>query len=613
MRLPPSDIQILLPVWGERYTRDFLDFSLPSLMAPGNLPGISRLGRCTFVLLAPVKDVETIVRSSLWALLLDCCSVRVKYIDDLISQSSSTVLTLAYTLAIREAGERALDTCFIPLVADYILSDGSLLAVVERVFAGASGVLAGNFQVAREIAFPCLEKSKNSAGILAIPPRELVELSLGALHQTTLTEIVNESQAVSPATNRIFWRVDDHCLVGRFFLMHMIAIRPETLDFIIAAPSDYSLIPELCPSGKIIRMTDSDDYFVVECQPRSSGTQETATLRIEPRQFAKALADWATATHRDNAKHVLVFHAGVPPPYLAEAIAASDAFVTEVEANSAASSMPFRDHPLWRRALDYHLTTAKMEPDLSRLGAITGDISLEGRRDVASRLRLALLGRAPYFRPWHPRWADVRMLKLSLAAASGNVAVVSDASARVRAWLDKVAIERGGRSTIHIRLGDLPHEASTHAKRVGSQFDCLLFISDQASSGLADTVLRLASLVRPDGAIILAIGRFFFETEYQLTSVFVPGDLVLTDGNLPIERTACVTASAWRIAIQTAMMQYARKSTRPTDFRTLFWVVAAGGLAAISMFSNIAAVMRRKPSKRARFSSVIFKSSKAES
>jgi hypothetical protein len=171
MRLPPSDIQVLLPVWGERYTRDFLDFSLPSLMAPGNLPGISRLGRCTFVLLAPVKDVEIIVRSSLWAVLLDCCSVRIKYIDDLVSQSSSTVLTLAYTLAIREAGEQALDTCFIPLVADYILSDGSLLAVVERVFAGASGVLAGNFQVAGEIAFPCLEKKKNSSGILAIPPR----------------------------------------------------------------------------------------------------------------------------------------------------------------------------------------------------------------------------------------------------------------------------------------------------------------------------------------------------------------------------------------------------------------------------------------------------------
>ena len=268
MRPPPGDIQILLPVWGERYTRDFLEFSLPSLLAPGNLPGLSKFGQCTFVLFAPARDAEVIGKNSLWPLLCACCSVRIRYIDDLVSQSSSTVLTLAYTWAIREAGVRALDTCFVLLVADYVVSDGSLSAVVERVFAGASGVLAGNFQVVSEVVRPWLEKRKNDAGVLAIPSRTLVELSLKALHRTTLTDIVHEGQFLKAETNRLFWRVDDRCMVGRFFLMHMIAIRPEISDFIIAAPSDYSFIPELCPSGNITHITDSDDYFVVECQPQ---------------------------------------------------------------------------------------------------------------------------------------------------------------------------------------------------------------------------------------------------------------------------------------------------------------------------------------------------------
>src|SRR5882757_2267479 len=126
MRLPPQNIEILLPVWGERYTRDFLELCLPSLMAPGNLPALSKLGRCTFVLLAPARDAEVIERNSLWNALSDGCSVRIERIDDLISQSSSTVLTLAYALAIRQTGERALDTCFVLLVADYVFSDGSL-------------------------------------------------------------------------------------------------------------------------------------------------------------------------------------------------------------------------------------------------------------------------------------------------------------------------------------------------------------------------------------------------------------------------------------------------------------------------------------------------------
>ena len=186
MRPPPGEIQILLPVWGERYTRDFLELSLPSLMAPGNLPALSKLGRCTFVLLAPARDAEVIRKSSLWALLRTYCAVRIKYIDDLVSQSSSTVLTLAYARTIREAEQRALDTCFVLLVADYVVSDGSLLAVVKRIFAGADGVLAGNFQVASEVALPCLESRKDDAGVLAVPSRALVELSLKSLHPTTL-------------------------------------------------------------------------------------------------------------------------------------------------------------------------------------------------------------------------------------------------------------------------------------------------------------------------------------------------------------------------------------------------------------------------------------------
>src|SRR5882757_9353376 len=193
MRLPPQNIEILLPVWGERYTRDFLELCLPSLMAPGNLPALSKLGRCTFVLLAPARDAGMIERNPLWALLQACCAVRVQHIDDLISRSSSTVLTLAYASAIRGAGQRALDTCFILLVADYVMADGSLGAVVARIVGGASGVLAGNFQVDREIALPWLEQRKNDAGVLAMASRSLVELSLQALHRVTLANIVNQS------------------------------------------------------------------------------------------------------------------------------------------------------------------------------------------------------------------------------------------------------------------------------------------------------------------------------------------------------------------------------------------------------------------------------------
>ena len=57
-------------------------------------------------------------------------------------------------------------------------------------------------------------------------------------------------------------------MLGRFYLMHMLCVRPEVTDFIIGSSCDYSFIPEMCPSGNVDAITDSDEYLVIEMQPR---------------------------------------------------------------------------------------------------------------------------------------------------------------------------------------------------------------------------------------------------------------------------------------------------------------------------------------------------------
>jgi hypothetical protein len=604
MRLPPNNIQILLPVWGARYTRDFLDLCLPSLLAPGNIPALSKLAPCTLVLLVTVRDAATIRQSPLWDLLQRYCEVRVEAIDDFVSESASTVLTLGYTLAIRTAGHRAIDTCFVPLVADYVLSDGSLLSVVERIFAGASGVLAGNFQVEREKAVAKLEGYKNDAGVLAVTSQALVELSLGALHQTTLAEVVDAGSRYYPQINRLFWRVDERCMVGRFFLMHMIAIRPETSDFIVAAPSDYSLIPELCPSGNIVRMTDSDDYLAVECQPRGHRVPTPTGQRLEPRSVAGGLALWATSIHRENAGHALVFHSGSPSSRLAETVAVSGAFVSRVDALGAKTAMPFRHHPLWLRALDHHAATALAEQDPAWLAEITADPSIVSATGLSgvSRLREIVLGRAPYFRPWHPRWLDARALKQSLAAvvSSGRVAVVADVPARVRLWLERTALAEGAVSVTRVGYGNIPSDAGEPA------FDCCLFLSpDLVSAELSTTLSRLAPLVKPGGAIVLGIGRIFSDTVEAPLSIVPPAELIIADGRMALERTDGVAGEPRRLAVQRTMMEFARKLSGPSSIASFLSFAMATGLASISLCYNRAAV-RHGATMVPRFTSLFF-------
>ena len=50
-RSPPTAIKVLMPVWGLRYTRQFLEFCLPTMLAPGNVPALAQALPCTFVVM----------------------------------------------------------------------------------------------------------------------------------------------------------------------------------------------------------------------------------------------------------------------------------------------------------------------------------------------------------------------------------------------------------------------------------------------------------------------------------------------------------------------------------------------------------------------------------
>ena len=60
LRPPPRAVRLLLPVWGYRYVRQFLEFSLPTMLAAGNVPALAKALPCTFVLLTSADDAKRI-------------------------------------------------------------------------------------------------------------------------------------------------------------------------------------------------------------------------------------------------------------------------------------------------------------------------------------------------------------------------------------------------------------------------------------------------------------------------------------------------------------------------------------------------------------------------
>lgn len=511
-RGPVKQIRLLLPVWGEQFIGQFLRVSMPTLLAPGNLPAVAAALPCTLVFLTNTEGAELMRGHPATAYLQSICDVEFDIIDDLItSDNYSTTLTLAYARAIRATGEMMLDTCFFFLISDYIMADGSLANVLARIRAGHSGVLAGNFQVVEEAAKERLfEKFETGEPSISIAPRDLMNWALNYLHPMTLANTVNFPMYCSAHSNRLFWQVDDNTLIGRFYLIHMIAIRPEIVDFQISSSCDYSFVPEMCPSGNVHIVTDSDEYLVVEMQKRSHEGKFIHLGATAQTDLIASLREWTTERHRKNAHSAVVFHAAELPKNLPLVITESEEFIEAIEA-SLPPPQPFRDHPYWIGAIAAHRRESwKKAQRLKKTGAEADFDDIEAPKatyhDRLYKLRDVFFGRPPRVRPWHPRAPDYAMIeKLAMkyidAKGEGRTLILSGTAELLEGWL-----QSSHRTSDSVGIhGLLRSDAENHKKLIGRYDGCLLVMHANELNLLPRLLDVVSSLLSPGNHLLIFV------------------------------------------------------------------------------------------------------------
>ena len=389
--------RLLLPIWGRRFVRQFLDLALPSWLAPGNLPALAADGSAKVIFLTTASDRDYLRRQPEWRALTDIVRVGFCLIDDLIVPGNhATIQTLAWERAIRRYGERLTEIEFMLMLSDALLADGTLRAVAQALRDGARGVMLGGLQVVYE------DVAKRPAPSLA--PRALVQWGLQHLHPSLAASFVNQAAdgaAISHSAhpNHFFWRIDDATVIARYFLIYMIGVRPETAAFEISASNDLGFPSEFCPSGNIRVIDDSDQGLFVECAPRS---HEAVLLASGPHAFddlVASLAGWTTAQHRRFSDTRVIFHGGEKPDPAHPVLHDSDAFIARLTAALPAQTQPHRNHPYWAAAFNAFVL------ERSR----TASSSTTQGRGLARRLLWALLGQPPTVRIWHPLWHDFRL------------------------------------------------------------------------------------------------------------------------------------------------------------------------------------------------------------
>ena len=491
---------------GPPFRRQFLEFCLPTLLAPGNVPALAKALPCRFVLMTSVNDVGTIQMHPAWLHLSRICETEIHLIDDLITDGNhSATITLAYARVVRETGGAMRDTCFIFLVSDYIVADGALGNVLARVQDGASGVLAGNFQIIAEEAIPLLRHRIDPASAyISLEPRELMQWSLAHLHPATVANIVNARLSHNAHTNRLFWRVDQNTLLGRFYLMHMIAIRPEITDFVVGASCDYSFIPEMCPSGNVTTLTDSDDYLVVEMQPRDHEHRWLRWGPLEEKHLADSLSEWTTQQHRENVATTLVFHAEAVPAEIGAVRAQADAMIERIDRLMAPVPQPYRHHHYWIGSIAAHRAARSQALSNADWRFLLGEPPDRGGGLTALlwRMRFAAFGSPPQVTAWHPRWPDYRLpleYLQKLTPTNGRVLVVADRPAVFGRWL--ATVSKDVFSLEAARLLELTHREYTP---LIDSFDVgMLFLREGELEEGDAFVERIGPLLKPGGHLMI--------------------------------------------------------------------------------------------------------------
>ena len=511
-RPPLKKIRCLLPIWGFSYVKNFLEVALPTWLADGNLPAVSRMVQTEFVFLTSREDELYLRAHPGFKRISAICETKVHFVDHLITGNNySTTITLAYAEAIRATGDDMQDTCFLFLVSDYIVANRSFRTVVERVRAGRNGVLVGNFQVVEEEALPWLtDLLQANPTVLQIDARKLMKWGLSHLHPATIANTVNYPLIHNDHTNRLFWRVDNQTLIGRFFLMHMIAIRPELREFVIGSSCDYSFIPEMCPSNNVEIITDSDDYLVVELQPKD---HEAKFIKPGPQKIGKlasTLSEWTIARHRENSATTVIFHADEIPPSIEEAVAEADRFLAQVNSKLKKTPKPFRQHPYWTGAVAAfnEASGASLTRDEWRRALGLPDPALDNAwfaRWITENIRFAFFGKPPYVRPWHPRFPDYALVMNNLADLAlnehGSLLMIAE-----NPTIFTATFSDGGDRAVRIRSSHMLKQPYEVYEPLHGRFDVCLVEIDERDFPKADEILdRIAPMMRNGGTVLVSL------------------------------------------------------------------------------------------------------------
>lgn len=295
----------ILILWGEKHTNLFLNYSLPSLLAEGNLKFLPQIqGSHKLWIYTTSKSLNQIIKSPNFAKIGKKIEVMFFTIEEPHYKkpkvTEQDVVSFFQGDAIKRINDRNNEEdAILPLQADLIFSKNSFKRLFEIASKGYRMILARGWRVIDYEIIPRLHKFYDKKDSLSISHRELVELACKYLHPTEAIHLRNfPNSNLHGSPTYIDWAIPTQGILSRTGIAHPLLIMPVQKEEIFSYyrrkgidSQDYleRTVPDF---DEVYMIQDSDELFFVAPTPIEGSSIPTYDFSLSAAWFAQTHLNW---------------------------------------------------------------------------------------------------------------------------------------------------------------------------------------------------------------------------------------------------------------------------------------------------------------------------------
>ena len=344
-------VRAIVCAWGKHYVDQLLTYALPSLLAPGNLPALSKVFDCTLVIVTEEQLFDYVNSHPLLRRARSICAVRLIPLDDVLGEPWQYGISLAYALfrGFADLGAAMTETYLLFLNADFVLADGCYARLIPYMQRGDRALLSPSYCTVEEEVVPALNAiRKDGDGVLAIPPRQLAQTIIKHRHNTIRAKTLSQNAIHFQYMDQAYWQVDEDTIIGHQMPICLVAMRPERVLKDINTFWDWGITYEFCPSKKLTVLGDSDDFLMLELRRENTHLDLVRLGPTTPAAAGTFMRGYLTRYQLDNVCFPLTLHAKSIPGDIEESRSKLREFVEGVRDYYDSTQLPdHRNHPQW--------------------------------------------------------------------------------------------------------------------------------------------------------------------------------------------------------------------------------------------------------------------------